>query len=215
VRDSGNKGDSAHALDMVGQVRLAVDDLRGARQAYEEALSIRRALGWPGGPSVQNLAEVAEYENRLEAAETLCRQAVAEFAGAGQKVGEGFALQILVEILMKQGKWTEARAEVDRGLALGRETKSAKVTAALAPIGLFLRARVGDRSAIGDLEAMRVGARAKKNVGLEVTARLYLGRAELALGRRAGRGHLLELAKDMEGVGHKLLARVAREDAGG
>ncbi len=121
-RKLGQENDVTFGLDSVEQIAVRQGRLADAQKADEEALATREKLGWIGGPSRQNLAELAMEQGNLARAETLGRKAVEEFHGAREPIGEMYALDVLTRVLVERGRLADATATAARQSELMRQT---------------------------------------------------------------------------------------------
>ena len=204
-RKLGQKNDVTFGLDAMEQIALRQGRLADGRAIEEEALATRESLGWIGGPSRQNLAELAMAEGDLVRAETLGRKAVEEFRAQNERPGEVFALDVLVRILVQAGHLDDAAKAVARETELQAQT------------GLGLISVVGSQSLVkaarGDVDGAVAALRAAvaesvrtNDVDSEIDQRQLLAtvlgrhgkrpeaRRELALLERVARAHGYNLA---------------------
>ncbi|HEY6033532.1 MAG TPA: tetratricopeptide repeat protein, partial [Kofleriaceae bacterium] len=124
----GEMDSVVYGLDSMGQIAMRQARLADARALEDEALAARLKLGWPGGPSRQNLANIDLEERNYVRAEALARKAVEEFRTANEPRSELYAHDILVRALVEQGHVDDAQAAADRMSALAKQVGAARVT---------------------------------------------------------------------------------------
>jgi predicted ATPase/class 3 adenylate cyclase len=92
ARSTGDRFVVAAALSWLGFVRLLVDDLEGAREAFEECRAVSEALGGPLmlGFAISKLGLLADAERDFRKAIALHLEASRLFAGAGDQAGAGY-----------------------------------------------------------------------------------------------------------------------------
>ncbi len=136
--------DGAYALDAYGMSLIELDRLPEAQRAFEEALKMREAVGWAGGASRQNLAEVALFEGKFDRAETLAQRAVDELHQKQMGLAEIYALSMLAQVQIEAGRRAAAMATATAAEALakraGSETALSEIGGTLAQV----RAERGD-----------------------------------------------------------------------
>jgi len=136
--------DSAYALDALGQALLQLDRLPESQRAFEEALKLREAVGWAGGASRQNLAEVALAEGKLERAEALAQKAVDEQHSKHMGLAEAYSRTVLAEVLFEEGKTTQAAQVASDAEALVKAAGSSLAEAGAATTMARVQADRGD-----------------------------------------------------------------------
>ncbi|HSN30500.1 MAG TPA: protein kinase, partial [Kofleriaceae bacterium] len=106
----GQRVNVVYGLDSVEQIALRQGRVADAEKAEEEALALRESLGQIGGPSRQNLGEIAMVKGDLPRAIALAREAVDEFGKDKDPSGQAEASEILVSALVKSDRIDEAVA---------------------------------------------------------------------------------------------------------
>ncbi len=151
-RKLGQPNDTVFGLDSVEQIALRQGRLADAQKADEEALATRESLGWSGGPSRQNLAELAMVQGNVERAEALGRKAVEEFHTEGERVSEMYALDVLTRVLMRAGRLPDAEVSLARASELAKQTGAHSVS--IAGARALVKAAQGDAAtAVSELRA--------------------------------------------------------------
>jgi len=120
------RGDVVYGMDSVGQIAVRQGRLADAQKVEEQALALRESMGQSGGPSRQNLAELAVEQGDLPRAETLARKAMQEFVKDKRPSQEANALEVLTRILIEERKTVEAAAAVARIDQIIGQTQQAK-----------------------------------------------------------------------------------------
>jgi len=94
ARSAGDRLTVAASLSWLGFVRLLLDDLKGAREAFEEFQAVSAELGGPLmlGFAFSKLGLLAEAERDYAKAIDLHLEASELFAGAGDQGGAGYTL---------------------------------------------------------------------------------------------------------------------------
>jgi hypothetical protein len=125
---------------------------------------------------------------------------------------EARAYALLARALLAQRRLDEARAAAAGAEAVKTERLWTRLTVTLAAARVRAASEVPSEAdaAVLELEAARAEAQRCSFYGLELEARLALGRIDLERGRmQAGRERLLALAQEARSSGHGLIAREA------
>ena len=162
----GQRVNVVYGLDAVEQIALRQGRIADAQNLEEQALALRESLGQIGGPSRQNLAEIAMERGDLARAEALARKAADEFQHDNDPTAEAEALDILIRTLVEAGKVDEAatamahqdqlivQTKMQREPFLGThalvEAAQGHVAAALADV----RAAIAASEKDGDIDSM-------------------------------------------------------------
>ena len=213
LKETGDAGDLADSRVALGNIFYLQGDLAGARAKYQEGLDIStKAGGKDRIAAIQRLlSEVEIDEGHPADAESLCRQAIAEFQSESDPQDEIVARAVVARALLEQGKTAEAQKETDgaRGLAEKSQNLSSRLT--LATVAARVSAAAGDAAGAQKSlqEALAEAARAGF-VTHQFAIRLALGEIEIKSGKAAaGRTRLLVLQKDATTKGFALIANKA------
>ena len=124
-KEAGLQGDRANGLNMLADVLMAKGEMEKARASYEESLKLATEQDAPSAiaSSRAELASLEIEQGHAAQAETLSSQAADEFAAEKLVDNEADARNTLARVLLQEGKASDARAEVDRGLALRHGTE--------------------------------------------------------------------------------------------
>jgi tetratricopeptide (TPR) repeat protein len=138
----GQLNDAVFGMDSMGQIALRQGRLADSRAIENEALATREKLGWVGGPSRQNLANIDLEEAHYARAVALARKAVDEFHTSHEPRSELYAHDILIRALVEGGELDEADAAAKRMSELSKQVGAARISTT----GAFslLRAARGD-----------------------------------------------------------------------
>jgi tetratricopeptide (TPR) repeat protein len=194
-RTIGTPPDIAYSLDSLGLALMQLDRLPEARKAIEEALKTREKVGWAGGASRQNLAELTAAEGKYAQAEAMAKQAVDEVHARNMGVAEAYARTMLADILYDAGKTAEATREataaIDAAKRAGTDIGEAGLLATLA----MSRAGRGEvAAACKDLRAEGVRLTSQHQVMQALWATYGLAEIEVDHGLPTARQTLRELA---------------------
>ena len=166
-KNLGAMNDAVFGMDSMGQIAMRQGRLADSRALEDEALADRIKLGWPGGPSRQNLANIDLEERNYARGATLARKAVAEFRAAKEPRGELYAHDVLVRLLIEDNQLAEADAAANRMTALAKQVGASMVTTTGALS--LLRAAHGDTAgAVVALREALVDDRKTENVDSEI-----------------------------------------------
>src|SRR6185312_2362682 len=129
-------------MDSMGQIALRQGRLADSRAIEDEALATREKLGWVGGPSRQNLANIDLEEGNYAHSIALARKAVEEFHTSHEPRGELYAHDILIRALIEAGQLVDADAAAKRMIELSAQVGVSRLS--LAGAFSLLRAAHGD-----------------------------------------------------------------------
>jgi eukaryotic-like serine/threonine-protein kinase len=209
VRDQGVTAVSTMSL---GYVRLAQDDLEGARLQIDAASQVIHSINptdWT--PSVAQASLLLE-EGRKSDAEALLRKSIATFHEQHDVNVEAEAQTLLIRALLDQNKLADAQTALLEVQKLVGQTAAPEVhlqsSIATASVQLASDKITDARRSVQD--SIEV-ARKYRFRGYMFEAQLLMGEAERKAGHSAlARALLSSLAKDAEQHGFKLIARKAR-----
>ena len=209
----GQKNDLVTGLDAVTQIKIRQGRYEEAEAACAEALAARQSLGWIGGPSRQNMAEIALARGDVARAEALARKTVEEFH-AQEPGQEQYGLDVLTRVLIRANKLDEATAVNERAAELGRKTGS---VAFIASSVAMIKGYKGDvAGALAMLTPIIADAEKHTDLDTELDARTVLTEVLLRNHRTAeARRALATTRKRAAAFGYKCvldeLAMVERE----
>jgi eukaryotic-like serine/threonine-protein kinase len=203
------------AMVELGEAIEAEADFAGARQQFEQTLSMRQKVGQAdlAAESQAELAVLSIEEGKPAQAEGLLRTALAEFEKEKGDPDSASAYTHLSRALLLQGRTGDARVAVDRAMQFG----NAMTDPALKITALIQKARVAGVIAAPNSAALSAAQQELKSTiatakklgyyTLETEARLALGQLQLKANASAGRATLNALASEAQSRGLILLAR--------
>ncbi|HTK23276.1 MAG TPA: adenylate/guanylate cyclase domain-containing protein [Gaiella sp.] len=145
ARSTGDHLVVAASLSWLGFVRLLLDDLAGAREAFEECHLVSAELGGPLmlGFALSKLGLLAEAEGDYATAIDLHLEARAVFAGLGDQGGAGYTLSRASMSAYRLGDYAQAMEHAVAGFeGFERANHRWGMTAALCRLG-FATAALG------------------------------------------------------------------------
>jgi DNA-binding winged helix-turn-helix (wHTH) protein/tetratricopeptide (TPR) repeat protein len=216
----GGYQDLTGAMVVIGDALMAQGDFAGARQQYQEALETRQKLDERNlaAESQVSLAELSLEEGHPEQAETLLRQATAEFEKENGAPDATSAYTLLSRTLLTEDKLEEARKAIQHAADLGRKSPDPALTlpltiqnaqvemlaAATGTSGHFALATAKRR-----LRSAIVTARKLGYYQIECQARLALAGGDLKENPARGRSQLETLKNETHERGLELLSHKA------
>jgi len=205
------QSDQADALQILGDILLAQDDLEGADKVYSQSLEIQNKLGNKAGIASCQLSLAGLEVERGQAAKatTLTSPAVDEFAAEKNPDGEASARVAKAKSLLEQGHIREAQAEVDQAERLKAGDRAIKLDLTIT------QARIMARD--GNVSSAAVKVRDASNQARQAGLKVYELRAQLAageiqiLGKNNKNGSIIlrEVQKNAAKIGFNLVARKA------
>jgi tetratricopeptide (TPR) repeat protein/class 3 adenylate cyclase len=213
MRDTGNKRRLSGALAGEGQLLLAQDDLKGAREKYQEGLNINNEIGDKVDiASFQvTLANITIEQGDPASAETLLHPAISEFRAEEAVDEEIGAHAVLAQALLLTGKTVNAKKEAESTKALLSKTQNPTSQWEMSLVDGRIQSALGN-SAAAKKTLLAVLSEADKLgfVPYSFEARLALGEVEMkSPDADAGRARLQALEKDARAKGFLLIARKA------
>src|SRR5579859_7412217 len=210
------------ATAVLGDIRLAQDDLPAARQNYQQALAIHRQVGNKGGiaESQAALAGVSIEEGKYPDAEATLRNSLAEFHAEKVLMDEIRAETDLSRVLLSEGKLADARQAISDALALSANSRdpSLKLPAAIQDARIEaaeLASRSKSRPDLSDprrkLQNVLSTAHQLGYYGIECDARLALAELDLRTAPAAARSQLALLAQQAHDRGLNLVSKKAAQ----
>ena len=184
ARRAGDAWCLAHALSMLGWLRMRSGDTAAAKEPLEEALAVAREAHDRQGLrlSLTMLGRLAQSNGAIAAAEELLSEAVYICEALGDGFGVGAALTSLSELALQRGDYDGAHAMLERAADLLKEAGPSAVRA-INGLGFVALAR-------DDIETARLYFTEASAVADEPNA----GPAHVGLGRVALADHDLEAA---------------------
>jgi predicted negative regulator of RcsB-dependent stress response len=129
------------ALQILGDILLAQDDLAEADKSYSESLDIQAKLGNKAGVASCQLSLAGLELERSQAAKarTLASQAIEEFLAENSPDGETSARVAKAKSHLGQGQVKEARMEVDQAEKLKAGDRTIKLDLAITQARVLAR----------------------------------------------------------------------------
>jgi DNA-binding winged helix-turn-helix (wHTH) protein/tetratricopeptide (TPR) repeat protein len=210
-RQTGARSITALALQSLGRVDLAAGN-PAARAELEEALKVSSALGEELRTTEirLDLAELALAANQAAEAATLARQAAEWSRSHGVPDGEGRALALLAESLLRQGQRKEALAAAESARARldASEDRELRVTVGVR-LGKIDAATGNAATALRQLRRAAEDATALSLVTASLEARLALSEVQRDAKDPAAAATLEAVRKEAETRGFKRVALAA------
>jgi eukaryotic-like serine/threonine-protein kinase len=215
-RANGDRSRQAAALSALARVLRIEGDSESARKNNGEALALFESVGDKSEAEhvrIQ-LATILLDEGNIAAAADMGAQAVRAFAAIKSGRYQAEAELILSQALLNQGRWDEARKNIEHALALGKNSHSPELEFRAEIATARLQALSGDPSELPEcfrrLNRLVNDAAASSFENVAFEARLVLGELELRAGNSSlGRMRLAALEKDCIKSGTLLIARNA------
>lgn len=120
---NNQKAQTAYVLDMLGVLAQAQGNWDGARQYYEQALNVARAIGAVGaeGRALGHLADTYLHENNASYAVHLLREALPRLNGASEIELSTYFVGLLGQGLIQTGQESEGNQLLGRALKLAKQ----------------------------------------------------------------------------------------------
>ena len=216
ARSIGDKRISAWALDNIGDIRTDQGQLAEARKSYEEALRLQTDIGEKGPATYTRLSldDLSVDDGQFGQVNTAeIRQALEEFEKEKSVDGAIFAHSVFADILLAQGKFQDARKEIEAAEAIAKKSQNFSTRLSLEITGGRVRSALGRfAQAKTTLQGALAKATTAGYAGFQLQARLALGQMEMRSGdSTAAREHLTALGKDATAKGFLLIARQTAE----
>jgi tetratricopeptide (TPR) repeat protein len=214
-RAIGEKGGSAYDLFRLGEIYSLRGELVAAHDRYQEALTIQNQIGDKLGAADSRvaLAGLAIEQGHPAEAEKEAREAEEILRTEGATERSVFALGVIAQSLLAQGKQKEALDTANRAWKQAEKSEDRRVRFSVAVA--VARARAASKNpsdvdaAVKFLEAETAEASRTLFVISEMETRLAMGEIEIASGRTTGKRHLAALEKDAKSKGFTAIARRA------
>ena len=205
----------AEAANTFGEIRLFQANFAGARDRFQEALSLREALGDQLGlaETRASTAELRMAEGKPQEAEKLLNQALAEFRKASSQDQEITTVGDLAHALLDQGKTAEALKAINsvRARALVADNQFVRSDFLIAAARADALSG-GTTKAKATLENVLQVANTHGFVGIELKARLALAEIERKKDRAKGDMLVAEVHKNAVSRGFLLIAKQAAQN---
>ena len=211
------------AMVVRGDVLKAEADLDRARQAYNEALAIRRRLGADSliSETQVSLAALAIEENRPAEAASMAQQAIQQLMRENEMASAVGAGYVLGKALVMQGKLDQAREALHRAeelrsghpdplLRIHGVIEKARLDLAVAERDHTVTVKAAEASVAAHLRTAALEAHRLGYLETECEARLALAETEAAAGRPNVTSELRALEQQANAHGYELTARKAR-----
>lgn len=215
-RRIGDQEKAAIGLAALGNTLRMEGNLEQARKYASEAIGIFDEIGdkQSSNRSQLELAEVAIDENDGAAADAIATRVAGEFARENALRDESLANAVLSRALLAQGRTDDAKAAIDRSLALAEKYRDRQVELLVAVTAARVRAASNTPTARVEaatrLQQVLAEAARAGFITSALDARLALGEIEMLSGNRSGGlAHLESLRKDASDRGFGLIAEQA------
>ncbi len=138
--------DQARALGGLGDAYYALGRMRTSNAHFERCIALARAHGLRRAElaNLSMLGHTKRYLNDLEGAHRDCAAAARAAAETQQHRAEMVARRIDCDVLFELGRLDEARAELDRGMAIARRLGSPRFEALLTVFDAKLHGAAGE-----------------------------------------------------------------------
>ena len=119
ARHLQDRGEEANALSSLGDVHRMLAEYAAARERYEQALPIYRAIGDRLGEAnaIYSLGEIARLQQDFTTASTCYHDVLRIYTEIGGRLGQANVLDSLGELAEAQEHWQEAASWFERALA--------------------------------------------------------------------------------------------------
>jgi serine/threonine protein kinase/tetratricopeptide (TPR) repeat protein len=217
AREIGDKSIAGYATYGLCHVQMLAGDLPAAKKQCLETLRTREEMGDKAtiAETRSRYAELLIEEGQLQEAQTLVRQALAEFVAERLFDDEIEGRVILADALSAQGKIAEAQSEINSAQRLAPKSQNAPTRLKLQIVAARQRARTDTiAQAKNRLETLLDDATKYNFVGYELEIKLALGELEMNSGKTsAGRLLLTSLQKAAMASGFLSISRKAASAA--
>jgi eukaryotic-like serine/threonine-protein kinase len=201
----------------LGELAMTEADFTGARKLLQQSLALRQAEQEkvPAAETSLDLALLSMNEGGvLSAAETSARDSAQVFHDAKVRDQEARADAVLAEILLAEGKPSEALTSADQAIAISSKSQDPSCRLGVGVMAARVRGLSGDtRPASRDIESLESEAAEAARLGylgIQLEARLALGELEMKSGHpRRARNLLSALEKQATEKGYLLIAHKA------
>jgi len=221
-RKSGVKYLEGYALYQLAAVLVSQGELEAGRARFDESAALRQKSGEESlaAESRLALAQLQLDTGDLRGAESTVRAILPVFHQTASTDNEALSYALLANALLAAQNGPEAQQAAAKAKDLQPKLKDLAAKFQVEMDNAYVSAALHGRSAEGAksfaaLEATREKCGRMGYVGLELEARLRLGRLELQSGKEgAGRARLAQLKQDAQAKNFLLVARKATEALG-
>jgi serine/threonine protein kinase/tetratricopeptide (TPR) repeat protein len=214
LQQTGDKRGELSILTLWGDILTAQDDLKSAREKYQEALKIADKIEEKGRIAEMQtaLANLSVKEGHPSEAETPCRNAIDEFRVENSASSEIYSHIVLARALLAMDKLPESKNEVDAAMAILPKSQLLTDRWDVTVAGAQVSTAMGDLTAVEkSLQPVLAEATKLGFISYQFDVRLALGRAGLKSAKAAeARAGLGALEKDAASRGFLLIARQSR-----
>ncbi len=212
-REINDRADIGKTLSSYGAVQLQRGEVDTAAATLQEALADLESVGAKNDAAWTRIALVAvlQESGKVDEAKKQANDAVTELAAEKDVSGETEARIALANALLAANDSAGAREQIDKVLFLATQSGDRGVDFDSKTAAARVDARSGKAdAAIKGLTLVRKNAHAAGMVQAEFEARLALGEAQIASGKKTdGNATLRILADEAKARGYGLLARKA------
>jgi DNA-binding winged helix-turn-helix (wHTH) protein/tetratricopeptide (TPR) repeat protein len=200
----------AYTLVGTGDVLVDQGDLKAARKSYQESLALRKEIGDKQTVAEAELAlsRVSIEEGRASDAGTVIRKCKEQFHQDGQADDELAASVVLIDGLLRQGKFAEAAKEKQAGQVLAAKSNNQLNRLELNLVSARVELAVGHLAAArSQLQHTLEICRAHHLLEIELETQLTAAELKQKLGERVeAQADLIELERLARGKGFGLIA---------
>src|ERR1700722_4106646 len=212
-RELNDRADIGKTLANFGNVQLQQSDLDGARASLEESLSSLESVSARNDAAYTRifLSHLTLEQGKPDAAAKYAGDAATEFAAEKDTGGEAGARVMWAHALLASGNVAGAREQSDKATQLAQQLGDRETKLDAAIVAALVDSKSGHAdAALHALASAQKDAHEGGMIQIEYDARLALGEAQIASGRKnEGRATLRLLAQDAKARGFKLTAQKA------
>lgn len=211
AKELGMDSDAASSIATMGDIFLAQGNLIEAEQKYQESLTIctKAKLNDCVASVRLSLGSLALENNKGVRAKELALDALREFESEGDVDHQAAAHDLIAQVLMSEGKLSEAETEIARASALSAQDQSIVLSVDVSSARLLaLQEKFGDATA--KLQRADDRAKSMRVIGWQLQIKLRNAELQLLTGKtEEGRESLELLAKDASEKGYELISQKA------
>ena len=210
AQEIDDKDAIAYVMQGLGDVAVDRGDLAAARKSYEEALSLRKQTGELQFAAETELAlsRLAIEEGHAADAETVIRKCKEQFHQDAQADDELAASVVMIDALLRQGKFVEAARERQASQALAAKSTNQLNRLQFDLVSARIELAIGHPTASRpQLQRTLETARAHHLLGIELETRLALAEVREKVGQKIeAQADLVALQKFAHDKGFGLIA---------